>query len=234
MKFTVGVLTHNVIKHFRAELLQQTLESIFIAFDRLHDSTGFDETRIVLYDNGSDDETSELEFIDLNRIFLITSGDTINNTPGHGINTWIDMIDKDPESIIVCSDDDMFWHPDAKSKLESIWKAAPKELVLVGGFLEPMYEWNTPRERLELGGVPVLVLDSAPSCAWSFRARDWHLFWPLKEDFGQDVDACQRLRKAGYRIGQADLADHKGIEYSTWENQAYKQAKPLDRKFWNI
>jgi hypothetical protein len=105
----------------------------------------------------------------------------------------------------------------------------------VSGLLEPEWHWNRPRETVEFGGVRVLIRDSAPGAAWSFRASAWPAIEKhVRRAFGFDYDACVGLRTEGYRVGQLDLADHAGWAHSTHGNRAIEDARPLDRKKWGV
>lgn len=222
MKFAVGVLTHDVYANVRVDLLEQTLSSM-------------NRTRLpsaLLLSNGSTDGTDEVARMLKGASYTPPDG---NTKPGRGNNILVELLLGRGADVIVLSDDDMEWSPDAAAKLTTIWTHAPDDLVVVGGLLEPEYSWSTPRETIDCGGVNVLVRDSVPCAAWTFRARDWALFGPFLEDFGQDVDACRRLREKGYRVGQVDLAKHLGAGRSSWGNDlAHQYARPLDRERWGV
>ena len=110
--------------------------------------------------------------------------------------------------------------------------------AIVCGLLEPVWEWNTPREMLVLGGIKVLVRDSAPGAAWSFRRKDWkggaRLENRVEHSFGYDYKCSVSLARSHLRIGALDLASHEGWEHSTHGNDVIKAAQPLDREKWGI
>ena len=103
--------------------------------------------------------------------------------------------------------------------------------------MEPLFAWNTPRGTEECGGLRLLIRDSTPGAAWSFRASDMPLFCSIVEKrFGYDYQACLALGRLGKRIGQLDLADHAGWGYSTHGNAAVDDinTRPLDREKWGV
>lgn len=115
----------------------------------------------------------------------------------------------------------------------------------MSGLLEPDWHWNKPIEAIEAGGVRVLVRESAPAAAWTFRhtgrgiAEDFmgdHGDDVFVSDFGEDYEYCQRLRRRGLRVAQLDLATHIGHGYSTHGNDAaeHVDSRPLDREKWGI
>ena len=142
----------------------------------------------------------------------------------------------DPD-IVVFSDDDMEWKEGAEQKLIALWSQAPADLAIVSGLLEPDWHWNTPRETLTLAHTNVLVRDSCPGAAWTFRAPDWGIIKKhIVKDFGYDHKACVALRKDGYRVAQIDLAEHIGWGFSTHGNEANQavDSRPLDRVKWGV
>lgn len=228
-----------MIVNLRMDLFEETIRTVEAEFclsdaQRLPNSQLLVSTPFRVLDNGSTDGTQEVvRDLDKGRGILYKSPDG-NTSPGRGENILVRELLKFEPEIVVCSDDDMRWKAGAKQKLQQFWQDAPEDVILVSGLLEPEWHWNTPREVVEAGGVRVLIRDSAPNAAWSFRAKDVETIFPLKENFGQDYEACVRLRKQGYRVGQLDLADHIGWGYSTNGNNAIEDARPLDRQYWNI
>jgi hypothetical protein len=139
---------------------------------------------------------------------------------------------------LVCSDDDVVWKADAASFLADWMAEAPEDVAVLSGLLEPEWSWNTVRGVVDSGGRRALWRDSAPGAAWCYRRRHMGLIFPigevLREDLGEDYEACLKLRAAGYRVAQADLAEHVGVGRSTHGNASETWAKPLDRARWGV
>lgn len=229
MNVAVGIMTFNAITLLRGDLLQDTVKSCLVAFPGCP---------IGVFDVGSTDGSEQLKVPLDNgvngRIWSLRADDG-NHTPGAGRLLIVPELRRTGPQIIVLSDDDMVWKEGAKDKLVAFWSQAPDDVAVVSGLLEPEWHWNTPRETVDAGGVRVLVRDSCPGAAWSFRAHHWGLIEPLlKRDFGYDYDACVALRERGMRVGAMDLADHAGWEHSTHGNRAIEDARPLDRERWGL
>jgi hypothetical protein len=252
MKCCVGVMTYEPVRQLRLELLEETLQSI---------ETAFPGALLCVIDNGSEDGT-DAALLDRvirtrwnTRIYRRSDTEgwpTDNFTPGMGRNRLMGFMDNvccdawgvnycselHGETFFVWSDDDMLWKPGAEEKLAAFWGAPREErddVVLLSGFLEPVWHWNTPRRVVEAGGVRVLVRDSCPGAAWGFENP--RMVWPMGEDvaqFGYDYKTCCRLRKAGCSVAQLDLADHLGWECSSHGNEAIADSKPLDREKWGV
>lgn len=230
MKIAVGILTHNVMSSLRSDLLERTLASVATAFPSAH---------VLLLDNNSHDGSAE-HIQSLHREGRSTvhyhAG---NGKPGTGRLAMMELLSPKPDhyDLIVFSDDDMEWKVGAEAKLVDLWSAAPPDLTIVGGLLEADWPWNTPRETLTLSQTNVLVRDSCPGAAWTFRGGDWSAIKPhIVKDFGYDSKACAALRREGRRVAQLDLADHIGWGASTHGNEAVDdiRAKPLDRAKWRV
>lgn len=240
MKIAVGVMTHNPMSGLRTELVERTLKSVAKAFPSVQS---------LVFDNGSTDGSAhwltEMATA-LGAVTYINIKDPTpaNTTPGAGrLRMWKSLWpwhqEKNPEAadIVVMSDDDMEWKEGAEEKLIQVWSQAPADIAIIGGLLEPLYHWNTPRETVACGLTNVLVRDSCPGAAWSFRVPDWGIIRPhIVEDFGYDHRACLALRKDGYRVAQIDLAEHIGWGFSTHGNEAdrHPDARPLDRERWQV
>lgn len=228
----VAVMTYNAIVNLRQQLMEQTVESACKAF--LGSPVG-------VFDNGSADGTADI-VVERGgkgvRIHpLVRDGDPHpdNHTPGAGRRRLLSRVAQLRPNIFVLSDDDMVWSLEARDKLRRFWFSAPDDIVIVSGLLEPVWHWNTPRETVEYGGVKALVRDSAPGCAWTFRAEHLSLLLGLiKPQFGYDYEVCKELLAMGKRVAQMDLAEHAGWEHSTHGNRADQDAKPLDREKWGI
>lgn len=227
MRVAIGILTHNPLSSLRFALLEQTINSLRAAFDE-------SERVIRILDNGSTDGSADV-LADLGAI-RYEPGDG-NSSPGRGRNVLMgELLKGDPE-LVVLSDDDVTWKPEAGAFLRSFWSCAPDDVAILSGLLEPEWDWNTPRGIVDAGDVRALWRDSAPAAAWTFRARAWSDIGPLREiidGLGEDYHACLRLRGANLRVAQADLAEHAGCGYSLLGNDGHYRDKPLDRQKWGI
>jgi glycosyltransferase involved in cell wall biosynthesis len=221
VKVSIGVLTHNQFSTGRHELFLQTLRSLKGA------GWPFD---LFVVDNGSTDQSGEyVQSIGGTAIKAIVS------TCGFGMNATARACLSTQPDMVVLSNDDIEWHEGFLEVLVDFWDAAPLDVLIASGILEPDYPWNTARELLQAGPTKALVRDTAPGGAWSFRASDWLRIGPVPESAGwDDVPTCQRLKAEGYRVCQLDLAEHIGEGYSSWGNISHTVAKPLDRAKWGI
>lgn len=238
MNFSVGVLVHNPMAHLRMPLVERTLKSLRKAFPA--------SSNRMVYDNHSTDGSCEwVRQAALREGFgRLGKLRQDNSTPGAGrlsMMRWIHdperRHDESDPGIVVFSDDDMDWHSGAAKRLAEAWKHAPNDVAVISGLLEPNYAWNTPREAVRCGRERILVRDSCPGAAWTFRACDWPVIREhVAPDFGYDHKACVGLQKAGYRVAQMDLAEHIGWGYSTHGNEANEapDARPLDREKWGV
>lgn len=246
MHVAVGITTFNPISNMRFDLLEETVDSVV---------TAFGAGSVVLLDNGSTDgSTAALR--ERSDVRVIVRGAAENTTPGAGRNVLYRHLRAMEPDICVFSDDDMRWLPGARERIESFWRGQPPysvaagSIMILGGLLEPVYPWNTPRARVESGGVSAVIRDSTPGAAWSFRPpmpRHDHLvemgivpddgqcdtFYP---GFGYDYEHCRALGRVGLRVAQCDLAEHLGWEASTHGNEAIEdvRTKPLDRARWGV
>lgn len=150
-------------------------------------------------------------------------------------------------SFFAWSDDDMVWRPGAQATLSKFWDAAPTcihhpdRVRILSGLLEPVWHWNTPRRTVEHGGVRVLLRDSAPGAAWTFRGAPIRLLRPGTIEvpgdelwrFGYDYQMCRTMPEG---VAQIDLAEHIGWGFSTHGNEANEapETKPLDREKWGV
>lgn len=217
----VGVLTHNMLSTGRQDAFQRTVRSLL-------------EQRpehLFIVDNGSTDGSDE---------YVVALGGTAVkdrvSTCGHGMNVTIAACAASGADLVVFSNDDIVWQPDALEQVRRFWDSAPADVVIASGLLEDDYPWNTARAMIESGGVRALVRDTAPGGTWTLRARDWEMVGPVPEAFGyDDVPACNRLRAMGYRVCQLDLAEHIGEELSTWGNgsSSWRTSK-IDKAAWGM
>jgi glycosyltransferase involved in cell wall biosynthesis len=211
MKVAVGVLCHNQLENKRTGLFDDCLASIRKNSPDV----------LVVADNGSTDGTAERlaelpEFVGFPRIPGFPPG----NTCGYGMNKLAVLL-ADKADIIVLSNDDIVWQPDAFTRLKEVWEAAASELTIVSGLVEPTYQvpgkppWNDPIAVVD----GVLLRRSVPGGAWSYRAADTDKIFPVSTFPGvDDVPACHKLIGEGLQVGCVDLAEHAGAEQSTWGN----------------
>lgn len=223
MKVAVGVLTWNQMSTGRHKLFKQTVASLVRDIDKV-------DLDLFIVDNGSTDGSAD---------YVRSIGGTAVEHPittcGHGMNVTIRLCAASGADLVVFSNDDIAWRPGALPALVRFWSEAPDDILIAAGLLEDDFPWNTVRERIEFGGVPGLVRDSAPGGTWTLRARDWPKIGPIPEAAGwDDVPTCERLRAKGYRVAQLDLADHLGQDASTWGNGSERFGRPLDRAAWGF
>jgi GT2 family glycosyltransferase len=221
LRVAVGVLTHNVYKHDRFDLLRNTLKSL------QQTEVPFD---CYVVDNHSTDGTEA---------YVEALGGHLCRdavfTCGHGMNVTMQILADSGADLCVFSNDDIEWHEGYLEKLTAFWSEAPDDLLVCSGHLEPVYFWNTPRHPITCGGVTALVRDTAPGGTWTFRVKDWPTIGPVPETHGEDdVPTCYRLTQQGYLVAQMDVATHVGEDASTWGNGSYLHAQPLDRKQWGL
>jgi len=256
MNFACGVLTHKAFGSDRFHMLRQTVRSLLAAFSA--------DVPVYVLDNDSPDESptrirQEFGSIDRVRLRFARHPDG-NHTPGRGHNTLLDWMMHDEQGradVLLFSDDDVRWREDAGERLDLIYSAPPsgawdESVVILCGYLEPDFHWATPRARAEPGGVPVLIRDSVPSAAWTYRVKctpNWPVVhgaapaykaWksggptPVEETFASDSRLCETLRESRLKVAAADLADHLGCGVSTHNNSPMANVRPLDRKHWRI
>lgn len=248
----VGVVTFNPMATLRFEVLEQTVHSIEKAFpaselfliDNCSTDGSWDAVCEVLGDKGI--FCRECNTNQRGRWHAARGGDfpPDNFTPGAGrfrlrghMNDHVfskSVVEQSP--FWVWSDDDMLWKPGAEAKLRHFWAEAPSDIDIVSGLLERVWHWNTPRETVDAGGVRVLVRDSAPGAAWTFRTPrvldlpTTSALWR----FGYDYESCKMVIARGAKVAQIDLAEHLGWECSTHGNEANQSGRPLDRERWGV
>lgn len=226
LRIGVGVLTHGALMHRRVELLENTVRSLRGAFWPV-------EPFVV--DNGSTDGSERIVVERFGgRSVRAPDG---NTTPGQGVTAVVEQLFacRPAPDLLVLSDDDMLWKPEAGDVLGRFWGADPGSVAILCAHLEPQWPWNTPRSVHDSGGVRALVRDSAPACAWTLRVDTWRqTVSPLARTWQFDTDACLRVRKAGKTVAQVDLAEHVGWERSTHGNRAIAASRPLDKKKWGL
>lgn len=249
----VGLVTHNPMGTLRIELLERTVRSIEEAFPTAW---------LFLLDNGSTDGSWDAvgELLGARGEGCPSCGGEAqrgrwhvqqgrgtpdgNFTPGAGRHRlYYHMFSHTCGGAArtpfwVWSDDDIAWKPEAEQTLSRFWSEAPSEIAVVGGYLEPVWHWNTPREAIEAGGVRVLVRDSTPGGAWTF-GEPRLIPVPCNDAlhrFGYDTVTCGMLRDQKLKIAQIDLAEHIGWELSSHGNKPMERpdSRPLDREKWGI
>lgn len=205
MKVSCALLTWNQFRTGRHDLFKSTLYSL---------RSGFPYSLDVLT-NGSTDRT-DLE--------VLTLGGTVDNTNSacwYGMQRCIELALSHEPDIVVFSADDITYHPGWHERLIDFWQHAPDDIKLVSLFIEEGWPWNTVREARDVGSERVLIRDSCPGASWSFRASDAHLVLPIPQQSpGEDHLVNQRIKDAGYVLGQLDLAEHSGARQSAWGNKS--------------
>lgn len=221
LSIVVGVLMHNAVSTLRFGLLERTLTSIREAFPHSH---------VVAFDNGSTDGTADaVKELPAAPLVITYEAEDGNHGPARGRNELAKHLVRFGTYLIVFSDDDIVWRPFAGRLLSDLWNGVrtgihfgggDEPLALVSGLLEPEYPWSSKLGEELLGGVPVEYRLSAPAATWAMPRTHWERVGPFPEDgdLGEDVQVCQRLHAAGYRMGQVALAEHIGQGYSLCGN----------------
>ncbi len=212
MKISICLLTYN-----RFDLLLRTLDSL----------SGIPLT---LVDNGSTDGTAE--FVSRWGGICNTDG---NRTAGHGMNIAINAALKDSPDVVLFSADDYEYKPGWAEKFAAFWEHAPDEIALASCHLEDCWPWNIVDGMGRSGGVPFVTRASLPGSNWSFRASDAGLILPIAEKTGgEDLEICMRLRESGRKLAALDLVTHVGERASSWGNESWRYAQPIDRSFYGF
>jgi len=226
MNITLGLLTHRAIDFDRVELLEASVRSIERALPT---------ARLYGLDNGSSDGTWDvLKDVTSHRWALLGAPSTEPSPPGRGRNRLVEYMGLAGD-LLVLSDDDMIWHEGAEDKLTRFFAAAPDDVALVSGFVEPDFAHATPRAAVEYGGVRGVVRDNAPGCCWAFRPAFWREFGPQPETpIGEDTEVCGRVLTAGRRMVTIRLAEHLGLGRSSLGNCAGRVAPAFDAARWGV
>jgi glycosyltransferase involved in cell wall biosynthesis len=235
MRIAIGIVTYNAESTLRFDLLERTIESIREAFP---------DDPLSILDNGSDDgSTDTIRAMYKADATIVSRTGAQNTTPGAGRNALLPTLVEQSCDLVIMSDDDMTWHKGAREQLVAFWSGeVPHDLAILGGLLEPLYPWNTPRATLTTSatGPGAVVRDSVPGAAWSFYPG--HALAlpgypaPFVDDFGYDHKHCVALGKMGLCVAAMDLAEHIGWGASTHGNRADTdiRAKPIDRHKWGV
>lgn len=214
MNIVAGILTWKPLTTGRKPLLARTVGSL----------VGQCET--IVFDNGSNEEydvdTRVIKFPQL-------SGFPNGNTCGYGMNKIAATL-KDHADIVIMSNDDIEWKPDAVQTLKELWAEAPDELTILSGLVEPTFAlpdsepWNKPYGAVDLAGHRMLVRKSVPGGAWTYRTEHHDLIFPVSTFPGvDDVPACHKLQAQGRGVACVDLATNEGVGMSTWGNASYEK-----------
>ena len=220
MKLAVGILGHNQLVNKRAGLFTDCLNSVRAANPDV----------LVVADNGSNDGTAERlaelpEFVGFPRIPGFPPG----NTCGYGMNKLAFLLEEQAD-IVVLSNDDIVWKPDAFDVLKEVWSEPVGSLTILSGLLEPTFAipgkrpWNEPIKTVEHADHKILLRRSVPGGAWSYQSADTHLIFPVSTFPGvDDVPACHKLVENGFAVGCLDLAENAGVDSSTWGNASHSK-----------
>jgi hypothetical protein len=143
------------------------------------------------------------------------------HTSGHGTNLQARVLEGDGADLRVHSDDDMWWRPGWRDRLEAWWGAASPKVALTGCHIEPDYPWTPITAKVSYGGVPGLVRGSTGAASWTYPGDLFPKLFPIpsqRQGWG-DVPACRRIiDHLGMAVCQVDLAEHHGPS-STWGNR---------------
>jgi hypothetical protein len=233
MKVSVVVRTWNPVSTGRQDLLLRTMCSLAKTGSLKGHSVS-----LALIDNGSDDGVSDpwLDNVVARGHFDVVYRDGAGDGrgfPGRGVNRAVERALRDGPDLVCFSDDDMEWSPGWLVPVIRFFEESPPDLVLLSGLLEPLWNWNTPRDAVESGGVRVVVRDTVPGASWMFRAADWLRIGPVAPDHTHDIAGCSHLRKQNLRMAALDLANHIGAGRSTLGHST-DFGKPFPRQRWGI
>lgn len=215
----VGVLTYNHIETGRQQDFETTWETIQ---DAGHDA------EFLLLTNGSTDGTQD-RVKELGGIV-----DDSNRAIWYGNQRLVDELGHN--DIVVLSADDLAYQSGWLGQVVAFLEEAPDALAILSAYMEPVWDWNLPRAKLECGGVSGVVRDSVCGSSWIFRSEDWKGWMgPFPRIFpGEDLVVCNRVRDRGRLMAALDLVEHIGEERSAWGNKSHQYAIPFDREAWGL
>ena len=214
-----GVLTYNHVSTGRQQDFETTWETI--------QDAGHPAEFLVLT-NGSNDGTED-------RVREL--GGIVDDTRSeiwYGNQRLVDALVHN--DMVVLSADDLKYEPGWLARMVAFMEAAP-QVALASAYMEPVWEWNTPRNTLDRGGERAVVRDSVCGSSWVFRSDDWKGWMgPFPRIFpGEDLVICRnRVNPTGRVCAALDLVEHIGEERSAWGNQSHTYAVPLDREAWGL
>lgn len=217
MKIAAGILCWNQTKNEREGLFDDCYKSLKEA----------DPDILVVADNGSTDGTAErIGSLPEGICFPRLAGFPHANTCGYGMNKLAATLLTHEPDLIVLSNDDIVWQADSMQRLRNLWAEIPEDVKIISGLVEPTFRhpkateaWNYPYGVSECAGERVMMRKSVPGGAWTFRAEDFPLIFPVSTFKGvDDVPACHRLNEKHLGTGAVDLATHAGADRSTWGN----------------
>lgn len=200
----VGVLTFKADETGRRDVYDRTLASLCDAKRHSHGSL---DLGFAVFDNSAGP----------------------NTTVGHGMQKAIELAIHDfHPDVVVLSNDDVEWQPDAFERIAAFWRDAPERIIICGGYIEPEYPWSKVLARRTIGGQPTLIRATVPGHSWTFRARDWPTIGPVPQEQLEvcDLPVCKRLRVAGRQLAQIDVCTHIGGDLSVWGNAAHNWDYP--------
>ncbi len=197
-------MTWNPITTNRLSLLER-------AYETLHEADA-----LLVLDNGSTDGSAEI----VQKKYYAGLNLTTDKSIGRGMNLAINAAISQKADIVLFSADDMAYFLGWRKRLEVMWKKAGKDVAIICPQLEPIYEWNTVLEHVDLGGEWLVSRRTVPGSCWSFRASDWPVIGPVPEEAHEDVIVCDKIRALGRKMLATNLAIHYGEGKSTWGNQA--------------
>lgn len=220
MKVAAGILCWNQDETGRTELFDACYASVIEARPDV----------LVVADNGSTDGSEErLSSLPGYVRFDRLAGSPHGNTCGYGMNKLAATLLTTGADIIVMTNDDIVWQPDAFDRLRKVWEEVPEDVVIISGLVEPVFAvpnvepWNKVYGVADVAGEQLVFRKSVPGGAWTFRAKDFPLIFPVSTFPGvDDVPACHRLIQQQKGVAALDLAENAGRDQSTWGNASYQ------------